>query len=170
MFIPEIKEIEKEMIQYLVQSPLFFSRSIVSKTLISYFITRKSLTQEEIYNLTGISRGKISQELNKLIQNGFIEAKPRSSVTKPIIYTMDDVETAFLKDTITILNNSMSWEKKLKQIQSELEDNQQELKKLEGYNKVLKFLNYMLPLMKYSKEKLNELEVLKEDLKKNKLK
>ena len=129
MFDPKIKEIEGEIIHYLINCPLFLSRSIVSKTLISYFITRRTLKQEEIYNLTGISRGMISQELNKLVENGFIESQPRINVTEPIIYTMDDVETAFLRDTITILNISLNWENKLMSIQKELEENQKELEK-----------------------------------------
>ncbi|MHA1671724.1 MAG: hypothetical protein ACTSV5_14290 [Promethearchaeota archaeon] len=50
-----------------------------------YFITRKSLTQVKIQELTGYSRGTTSQELKQLISMGLIE-KSSVSPTGEITY------------------------------------------------------------------------------------
>ncbi len=80
---------------------------------------------------------------------------------------MDNVETAFLRDTLIILKFSTDWEERLIKIKNKLEKNENNLKKLNGYNEVYKYLKQILPLMEMTKSKIGELEKLKSELEKN---
>lgn len=80
---------------------------------------------------------------------------------------MDNVETAFLRDKLIILKFSTDWEERLIKIKNKLEKNENNLKKLNGYNEVYKYLKQILPLMEMTKSKIGELEKLKSELEKN---
>ena len=72
-FEGRLGEIEWEIVDFLVQSPLFVGQSEYMPVIKSYFITRRDLTQKDIKELTGYSTGVISQALNELVKMGFVE-------------------------------------------------------------------------------------------------
>jgi len=86
-FDSEISEIEKDIFKFLMSYSLFIGQKTTFTTIKIYFITRESLTQEKLQELTGFSRGTISQELKKLISLDLIE-KTSVSNTGEITYIM----------------------------------------------------------------------------------
>ena len=86
-FDDEIKGVEKDIINFLTSYSLFIGQKTTFSTIKLYFITRKFLTQEKLQELTGFSRGTISQELKKLISMEIIEQSSVSN-TGEITYSM----------------------------------------------------------------------------------
>ena len=166
-FDPELIEIEEKIIQYLIDSTLFYSTSATFRRILGLFITRKTLTQEMIKKLTGLSAGKVSQELNNLCEKGFITGTQENK-TSPIIYTMDSVDIAFVNDAIRVLNTALDWEPRLNQINEDLQKNRNKLEKLNGYEDITRFLNFMMPLMAYTKGAMEEIKQLREEFRKKK--
>jgi len=162
---PILREIEEEVVQNLIDSTLFYSSSPIFRMILGYFITRKTLTQEILKELTGLSAGKISQELNKLHKMGFLE-RSRKSMTEPYFDTMESIDIAFINDAINVLNTSLEWETRLTQIYQELENNEVKMKDLNGYREVVKFLEFAMPLMAYTKGQMKEMEELRDEFQK----
>jgi len=166
---PVLREIEEEVVQNLVDSTLFYSSSPIFRTILGYFITRKTLTQEILKELTGLSAGKISQELNKLHKMGFLE-RSRKLMTEQYFYSMESIDIAFINDAIIVLNTSLEWEPRLILISQELENNIEKMNNLNGYKEIVKFLKFVMPLMAYSKGQKKEMKELRDEFKKKALK
>ncbi len=70
-----VRDIEREIIEFIVNCPLlrFVDIKEAYYPIIAYFFTRKQLSQEKIKDLTRISAGMVSEGLNYLLQEGYIE-------------------------------------------------------------------------------------------------
>ncbi len=158
-FDPEVKKIENEIIETLLKYTVFSIRGEITSKILFYFITRKDLTQSELQYLTGFSAGKISQELNNFLEFNLIKISKKS---KPWIYTMESVVAETISRAISLLKTNLKWEPKFLEIKKELEDNREELQKLNGYDEVKDFLE--VNLMRFSGFK--KIIKLWEDLKK----
>ncbi|MFX1275844.1 MAG: hypothetical protein ACFFBP_05335 [Promethearchaeota archaeon] len=134
-FDPEIKKIENEIITYFLNSILGEGRSEITSTILFYFITRKELTQKNLQRLTGISAGKISQEVNDFVRMNLIKILNKSS-TGEITYSMESIESEIFNRGINIIKSNLKWENKLLEIKREMEENQEKLHKLNGYEKI----------------------------------
>ncbi|MFW9785813.1 MAG: hypothetical protein ACFFFB_26245 [Candidatus Heimdallarchaeota archaeon] len=132
-FDPEIKRIENEIIDYLLNSIISTARGKITSTLLFYFITRKYLTQKKLQELTGYSAGKISQEINNFIELNLIKISENS---KPRIYSMESIMAETFSRAINLLKINVKWEPKLLKIKRELEENKKILEKLNGYEKI----------------------------------
>ncbi len=137
IFDPEIKKIERELIENLLNYTIFSVRGEITSKILFYFITRKNLTQSKLHDLTGFSAGKISQELNNFQEFELIKISKKS---KPWVYTMESVVAETFSRAINLLKTNIKWETKFLQIKKELEDNQEKLEKLNGYNEIKDFL------------------------------
>ncbi|MFX1308393.1 MAG: hypothetical protein ACFE9M_02430 [Promethearchaeota archaeon] len=137
IFDPEIKKIESEIVETLLQFTIFAVRGEITSKILFYFITRQNLTQSELQNLTGFSVGKISQELNDFLEFDLIKISKKS---KPWVYSMESVAAETLSRAINLLKANLKWEPKFLEIKRELEDNKEDLQKLNGYDKVKDFL------------------------------
>jgi DNA-binding transcriptional regulator GbsR (MarR family) len=84
----------------------------IQVTILSYFIIKRELTQDEIKELTGLSRGTISQEVNELINMKMIKRKRRSNFRK-FIYEMNSIEYSFLQTYKVSVQDLIKWDKKL---------------------------------------------------------
>ncbi len=147
-FDPEIKRIEGEIVDFLLSYPLFaFQKSIIS-TIKAYFITRKYLTQDMIYRLTGFSRGKISQELKNLVEMGFIE-KIKISSKGEITYSMKSATRAFLINFLNAQKEIYEFYNEIDELKTEMDAEKSELESLYGYNdlyEVISLFTASLPL------------------------
>ncbi|MFX0037923.1 MAG: hypothetical protein ACFFCY_17395 [Promethearchaeota archaeon] len=141
IFDPEIKKIENEIIEKLLTCTVFSVRGEITSKILFYFITRKDLTQSKLQNLTGFSAGKISQELNNLLEFNLIKISKNS---KPWIYTMESVVAETFSRAISLLKTNIKWEEKFLEIKKDLEENRDQLQKLNGYDKVKDFLELNL--------------------------
>ncbi len=150
-FDAEICKIEEEIINFMLKLPLFTSKDQIFVKLFGYFITRQYLTQDLLKDLTGLSAGKISQELNGFLEMGLIKRK-RSDDSKKYIYYTDTASKFFLKFTKSILENTIKWEQEFNRIISELEENKKNLEKLEGFNPLYEVFTYFISIIgKYQK-------------------
>lgn len=144
-FDPEIKKIESELIETLLKFTIFSVRGEITSKILFYFVTRKDLTQSELQHLTGFSAGKISQELNNFLEFNLIKIPKKS---KPWVYTMESVVAETFSRAINLLRANLKWEPKFLEIKKELEDNGEELQKLNGYDEVKDFVE--VNIMRFS--------------------
>ena len=141
LFDLEVKVIEKEIIEHLLNYKIFSVRGEITSKILFLFITRKDLTQSDLHHLTGYSAGKISQELNNMLELGLISI---SRKIKPWIYTMESVVVETFSRAIALLKRNLKWEPKFLEIKKDLEETKEELQKLNGYQEIQDFLDVNL--------------------------
>lgn len=150
-FDPEVYLIENDILNQFAASPIFFSRDPLFIRILGYFITRKYLTQKTLKRITGLSTGKISEEVNELLENELIE-KAKISPKGKITYSADSAGTILLKFSRSIIDRMAKWEKELESMKLELDSNKSELENLEGYAQIYKINEYFLDIIsKYIK-------------------
>lgn len=159
---PEINEIENQIVQFLV-SNLFYRYTHYSATILAYFLTRKKLTQKNLQKLTGFSAGKISEELNRFIKIGYIERK--KSNKGQYIYEMPEIGQFFRNIFFGVKRKMIKWEKRIKEIQTELKEEQKELQKLNGYDKITEAINLFVPIFDIYKNFMKQLDDVENKLK-----
>lgn len=145
-FDPEIKIIEDDLVEFFTYTPMFFGKQELFSEVFAYFITRKKLSQKNLRKLTGLSAGKISQEINNLLELGIIRIVEKSEKGK-LMYQMDSVSHSFLKISYNILSEYIIWKDKLGKIHSELENNKEKFKKLNGFNEIYCSVNLFLKII-----------------------
>jgi DNA-binding transcriptional regulator GbsR (MarR family) len=143
-FDPEVYLLEEEFLNHLINSPIFVSKDPIFIKILGYFITREYLTQKDLKRLTGLSTGKISQEVNDLVEHRFIEIANISETGK-ITYSCKSRGMVILKYAKDITDEVFKWEKQLLEIKSEIEENKEKLKNLKGFEKIYKIINVVLP-------------------------
>lgn len=142
-----IRRIEKDIIEYLISSPIYSTRNEITTNILLYIMLRKEVTQNLLKNLTGYSSGKISQELNKLVDSGMIIKKKIPGVRKKL-YTFKSVEqisTTRIKNIITAM---AKWEDELAKIKKEMISKRSKLEKMNGYDKIMEVIDFYLPAIK----------------------
>ena len=150
-FDPEVYIFEDDLLNQLVASQMFSGRDPIFIKIFGYFITRKYLTQRKLQRITGLSAGKISQEVNTLLENGLIEKADVSDKGK-ITYGVESVGIMFLKFSRSIINKMVKWDDKLQKMKLELEDNRKLIGNLDGYSRIYNFNKFLLDLIsKYKK-------------------
>ena len=159
-FDDEIIAIEKDIFKFLMSYSFFIGQKTTFTTIKIYFITRKSLTQEKLQELTGFSRGTISQELKKLISMGLIE-KTSVSNTGEITYLMKNPIIAFIHSFSTLTNDISKFANKIDAIKNDIEKEKDLIEDLHGFDKIYQLVNvlansipFSLELMKMIKKEL----------------
>ena len=156
-FDPEIKKIENDVLEFLLINPLFSLQKSMVSTIKAYFITRESLTQELINKLTGFSRGKISQELKKLLDTGFIE-KLNVSSKGEITYTMKSVSRTFVKNFFNSQKEIFDFFNEINELKKEMDSEKEEIGRLHGYNDVYDVLLLFTSSLPLVEKVVRELE------------
>ncbi len=154
----DVAKFEKELIEFMIRSPLFFDQNQIFSMIKSYFVTRKYLDQASLRKITGLSAGKVSQELHNLIEMGLIEENKIENSRK-IIYSMKSIQKSFLASAINAVKEIAEWQSNLRKIKEELDRDKEELQKLRGYSDIYKIVNLFsisLPLNEKMLEKLQE--------------
>lgn len=150
-FDPEVYLVEDDMLNQLATSPMFSSRDPMFIRILVYFITRKLLTQKTLQKITGLSAGKISEEVNLLLENGLIEKSDISPKGK-ITYCAESAGIILLKFSRTVIDRMAKWDDELQKIRLELEENRFALEKLNGYTRIYKIYEFLLDsISKYKK-------------------
>ncbi|MFX1325295.1 MAG: hypothetical protein ACFE8N_10075 [Promethearchaeota archaeon] len=134
-FDPEVYLIEDDMLNQLSASAMFSSRDPMFIRILGYFITRKYLTQKTLKKITGLSTGKISEEVNLLLKNSLIE-KVDISENGKITYEAESAGILLLKFSRSVINKMVKWEGKLEDMKSELDRNGKILENLDGYSRI----------------------------------
>ena len=141
LFSKNLLKIEREIVEFLSNSPLLFTKDPFLNQIRALFYTRRDLTQRELQKLTQLSTGKISQVLKTLRKWGLIE-KTSVSSTGEYTYSMNSIERA-TKNYFNKITDEMTQNKKpLEEVKEILESERENLKNLRGYDK----LSYLVPL------------------------
>jgi len=156
-FDNEIHLIEKDILKFLMSYSLFIGQKTTFITIKIYFITRKSLTQEKLRELTGFSRGTISQEIRKLISLDLIE-KTGVSNTGEITYTMKNPIIAFIHSFRDLSNDISKFAKKINAIKEDIERDKVSIEKLHGFDKVYQLVNVLANSIPFSLELIKMIE------------
>ncbi|MFX1568254.1 MAG: MarR family transcriptional regulator [Promethearchaeota archaeon] len=142
-FQPEIYLIEDDMLNQLINSPMFFSRDPMFVRILGYFITRKYLTQTRLQRITGLSAGKISEDVNLLLEDGLIE-KSEISPKGKITYGAESAGKLLLKFSRAVIHRMVRWDEKLLKLRIELENKRNNLGELNGYRRIFKICEFLL--------------------------
>jgi DNA-binding transcriptional regulator GbsR (MarR family) len=163
-FDPEIYIIEDEIITSLMNNPLFQARDQFFLKIFGLFITRQYLTQKTIKEATGFSIGKVSEEVNNLLDMGMIEVAHTSKYGK-ITYEASNAGILLLDYMKNILDKLVTWEKKLRKMRAELDEKRDELEDLYGYKEIYDKTDLYLNLITKYNKLLKKVELAIEELK-----
>ena len=108
---------------------------------------RKEISQELLKKLTGYSSGKISQELNNLVDSGIIIRKKIPGIRKKL-YTFDTVEQITVTRVKNIIKAMSKWEHELSKMKNEMITNRIKLETMNGYDNILRVIDFYLPTIK----------------------
>ena len=156
-FDEEVHLIESDIINHLLASPMFSNRDPMFIKILGYFMTRKYLTQETLNEITGLSSGKISEEVNQLLENKLIyreEISPKGKIT----YGADSL--ILIRLSRHIINRITKWEKELEIMKLELENNKSELENLEAFAQIYKIYDYILGVIAEYSEYVKKIDKL----------
>lgn len=157
LIAPEIKKIENEIVEYLLRDPLFGLQQSINSTIKAYFITRKSLTQATIFKLTRYSRGKISQELKKLMKTNFIK-KAKTSSKGEITYVMNSATLGIFKNVIFSQKEVLDFFKEINEVKKEMDLKRSELENLYGYKDIYELISLFTASLPLTVGILKEIE------------
>lgn len=150
-FAPEVYAIEDDILNQLLTTPMFLTKDTLFVKILGLFITRKYLTQKTLKRITGLSSGKISQEVNQLLEDNLIE-KAKISDKGKITYGAISADLLLLKFSRSIISRTVKWEKELQKMKQEMEDNKFHLEKLRGYERISQIYTYFIDIIsKYKK-------------------
>ena len=156
-FDNDIKAIEEDIFKFLMSYSLFIGQKTTFTTIKIYFITRKSLTQEKLQELTGFSRGTISQELKKLISMELIE-KTSVSNTGEITYLMKNPIIAFVHSFSDLTNDISKFANKIDAIKDDIEKEKDLIEDLHGFDKIYQLVNVLANSIPFSLELIKTIE------------
>ena len=141
LFDPEVYNVEDDIINQLLASPMFSTRDPMFIRILWYFMTRKYLTQKTLKRITGLSSGKISEEVNQLLENKLIYKATISDKGK-ITYGADFL--ILLRFSRYIINRMIKWVKELEIMKFELEKNKTKLENSVGYTQIYRICDYTM--------------------------
>ena len=156
-FDNDIKAIEEDIFKFLMSYSLFIGQKTTFTTIKIYFITRQSLTQEKLQELTGFSRGTISQELKKLISMDLIE-KTSVSNTGEITYLMKNPIIAFVHSFSDLTNDISKFANKIDAIKDDIEKEKDLIEDLHGFDKIYQLVNVLANSIPFSLELIKTIE------------
>ena len=145
-FDPEVYLIEDDIINYFLSSPMFTARDPLFIKILLLFMTRKYLTQATLQNITHMSAGKICEEVNRLLELGFIEISDKSKKGK-ITYVAKDAGLVLLQFTRNTINQLVKWQDELAETMNELESNASKLSDLNGFKRLYENYRFYLELI-----------------------
>ncbi|TFG03528.1 MAG: MarR family transcriptional regulator [Promethearchaeota archaeon] len=143
---PNMKLIENDIIEFFTHTPMFFGKQEIFSSIFVYFITRKTLTQKKIRKLTGLSAGKVSQEINKFLELGVIEIMDKAE-SGQLTYQMSSIASSFMEISHNVLSEYIKWKKKVEEIHEEMLEKKEDLINQNGFDEILKLVNLFLNIM-----------------------
>ena len=156
-FDPEVYLIEEEILNILYSSPIFVGRDPTFLRILGLFMTRKYLTQKTLQKITGLSAGKISEEMNLFLKMGLIEKTVVSEKGK-LIYSANSAGLILLKFSKSIINRMVKWEHEIEKMNLELENNKKSLENENGFSRIVELNDYFLGAIKKYKKSFDAMD------------
>jgi DNA-binding transcriptional regulator GbsR (MarR family) len=146
-FDPEIRAIEQEIVEFFAtKGSEFTGRHPITSKVMIYFYIRKKLTQRDLQSLTGFSAGTISKAVRQLLKMNMI-TKETIPGTHKHIYKMEKLP--FISPTYFLMTESLMDDeiRELEKVKKTLDDNREEMKKFETYQKSYETVTQLLRLL-----------------------
>jgi len=153
-----VRKIEEEVVDFLLNSPIYSTRNEITSKILIYIILRKEITQNLLKNLTGYSSGKISQELNNLVGSGMIIRKKIPGVRKKL-YTFKSVEQISTARIKNIIKTMVKWQDDFDEMREEMITKRSKLESMNGYDNILKVIDFYIPAIKVYEKFAESLEI-----------
>jgi len=146
-FAPEIRQIEQEIVEFFAEKTLeFIGRHPIVATVMAYFDIRRSLTQQDLQDLTGFSAGTISKSVRQLVDMNVI-TKETIPGTHKHIYRMEKLPFTSARYFLRTEKLLEEMEKELKEMKVTLDTHADEMKDLKGYQKIYTIITQLLELI-----------------------
>jgi DNA-binding transcriptional regulator GbsR (MarR family) len=146
-FEPEIRRIEQEIIRFFAEkTPEYTGRHPIISAVMAYFYIHRNLTQRDLQKLTGFSAGAISKAVRQLVDMNVI-TREMIPGTHTHIYKM---ETLPFRSPSYFLQTEKTLEKlhkELKEMKDILDAHGDEMRDLEGYQRVYVIITQLLELI-----------------------
>jgi DNA-binding transcriptional regulator GbsR (MarR family) len=143
-FDPEIRRIEREIVEFFAEKASEYTgRHPIVSLVMAYFYVRKSLTQEDLRNLTGFSAGAISKAVRQLVDMNMI-TREMIPGTHMHIYKMEILpfrSPSYLLQTEMILGKR---HEELTEIKDALDAHNDKMQDVEGYETVYAVVTHLL--------------------------
>lgn len=154
----DVRKIEKDIVENLVASPIYSTRNEITTRILLHILLRREISQNLLKELTGYSSGKISQELNNLVDSGMITRKKIPGIRKKF-YTFESVEQISITRIKNIISTMAKWKGELAKIRDEMIRNRSKLETMNGYHNILKILDFYIPTIKIYEKFVESLEI-----------
>jgi len=146
-FEPEIRRIEQEIIKFFAEkTPEYTGRHLIISAVMAYFYIRRNLTQRDLQKLTGFSAGAISKAVRQLVDMNVI-IREMIPGTHTHMYKM---ETLPFRSPSYFLQTEKTLEKlhkEIKEMKDTLDAHGDEMRGLEGYQRVYVIITQLLELI-----------------------
>lgn len=146
-FDPEIRQIEREIVGFFAEkTPEYTGRHPIVATVMAYFYIRRNLTQQDLRKLTGFSAGAISNAVRQLVDINMItrEMVPGTHTHRYKMETLPFRSPKYFLQTEKTLEKR---HKQLKELKDILDDHNDEMRNLEGYQRVYAVVTLLLELI-----------------------
>ncbi len=145
-FDSEVYKIEDDITNHFLNSPLLAGKDPLFVRILILFITRKNLTQATLREITGMSAGRISQDVNTLLDMDLIEIAETSKKGK-ITYRAKSAGIVFLSMLNQLVGGYLDSEETLIEMKEDLEGNHTELGHLKGYKRLRQLTDVMIKII-----------------------
>lgn len=146
-FDPEIRRIEQEIVEFFAEKGSEYTgRHPIVSAVMAYFYIHRNLTQQDLQKLTGFSAGAISKAVRQLVDMNMI-TREMIVGTHTHIYKM---ETLPFRSPSYFLQTEKTLEKlhkELKEMKGMLYAHGDEMRDLEGYQRVYVIITQLLELI-----------------------
>ena len=146
-FDPEIRDIEKEIVDFFVtKGSEFTGRHPIVSTVMTYFYIRKNLTQHDLQHLTGYSAGTVSKAVRQLVKMNMI-TKQTIPGTHKHIYKMESlpiISPSYFLRTENVMDEKIA---ELKEMNKTLDNNAEQMKKFATYQNAYATVTQLLTLL-----------------------
>ena len=154
-FDPQIKRFEDSIIEFFKYQSAYSTLSDYMLNMFIYFLTRKVLTQDKIKKLTGLSSGKISQVVNRLLKKKFILEVNKDVFKKSLpenlerrkLYAMTSIKESFFQSGVDSLKEMLKWREKFTKMKDELRKMKDQCENHRIHGKLSKAVEEILDLM-----------------------
>ncbi len=140
-----IRKIEKGIVDFLQDNPLFMIDEVKYLPIFSYLLIRKRLTQSELQKLSGMSSGIISEGINYLKEKNYIELDKVKGVRKRF-YVIPSIGYSNYQKQYQRFKLIRELKKKIEQVHQEMIKRESELKGLTGFETISEWVKEALEL------------------------
>lgn len=147
VFDPEIRQIEQEIVAFFAdKTHEYTGRHPIIAAVMAYFYIRRSLTQQELRDLTGFSAGAISKAVRQLVNMNMVTREIIPG-THTHIYKMETLPFKSPSYFLQTEKNLENLHNELKNMKTILDAHSDEMCGFEGYQKVHAVVTQLLELI-----------------------